>query len=153
MQYDNFDGKWQDAIPYMIINLDYDRDIYISKDTIIAYAHEEDKSSEYLEINEVIESTEFRNWTPRKSQNIVDSDLVFSPAQVTEHYHVELKDQDISQETRDRFEILEEKYPEVFSLSSQDIRHTNLVTMHVDMGDSSPICEKPYTLPLNLQLG
>ena len=59
MQYDNSDGKWQDVIPYMIINLDYDRDIYISKDTVIAYAHEEDTSCEYLEVNEVIESTEF----------------------------------------------------------------------------------------------
>ena len=44
MQYDNSNGKWQDVIPYMIINLDYDREIYISKDTVIAYTHEEDKS-------------------------------------------------------------------------------------------------------------
>ena len=60
MQYDNPDGKWQDVILYMIIdlNIDYDRDIYISKNTIMVYAHEEDKSCEYLEINEVIESTE-----------------------------------------------------------------------------------------------
>ena len=58
MQYDNSNGKWQDVIPYMIINLDYDRDIYISKDTVVAYAHEEDMSCEYLEVNEVIESTE-----------------------------------------------------------------------------------------------
>ena len=48
---------------------------------------------EYLEVNEVIESTEFRNWTPRKGKSIIDSDLVFSPAQVTDHYRVELKDQ------------------------------------------------------------
>ena len=58
-QYDNPDGKWQDVIPYMIINLDYDRDIYISMDTIVANAHEEDKSCEYLKVKEVIESTEF----------------------------------------------------------------------------------------------
>ena len=56
MQNDNADGKWQDVIPYIIINLDYDRDIYISKDTVIAYAHEEDSTCEYLEVNEVIES-------------------------------------------------------------------------------------------------
>ena len=37
MQYDNPNGKWQDVIPYMIINLDYDRDIYISKGTIVVY--------------------------------------------------------------------------------------------------------------------
>ena len=60
MQYDNADGKWQDVIPYMIINLDYDRDIYISKDTVIAYVHKEDATCEYLEVNEVIESTEFQ---------------------------------------------------------------------------------------------
>ena len=50
MQYDNLEGKWQDVIPYMIIYLDYDRDIYISKDIVIAYAKEEDATCEYLEI-------------------------------------------------------------------------------------------------------
>ena len=132
----------------MIINLDYDRAIYITKDTVVAYAHEEDMLCEYLEVNEVIESTDFQNWTLRQRQNITNSDLAFSPAQVTEHHCIELKDQDISQETANRFEILKRKYPEVFSLSSQDVGHTNLVTMHVDMGDSPPICQKPYTLPL-----
>ena len=58
MQYSNPNGKWQDVIPYMIINLDYDRDIYISKNImVVVCTHEEDKSCEYLEVNEVIEST------------------------------------------------------------------------------------------------
>ena len=86
--------------------------------------------------------------TPSQRQNIINSDLFFSPAQVMEHHCVELKDQDISQETGERFEILKKKYPEVLSLTSQGIGHTDLVTMHVDMGDSPPICQKPYTLPL-----
>ena len=73
---------------------------------------------------------------------------MFSPAQVIEHCRVELKDQEISQETKDRFEKLKEQYPEVFLLSSQDIGCTNPVTMHFDMGDSPPICQKPYNLPL-----
>ena len=58
MRYDNADGKWQDVNPYMIINLDYVRDIYISKYTVVPYAHE-DATCEYLEVNEVIESTKF----------------------------------------------------------------------------------------------
>ena len=132
----------------MIFNLDYDRDIYISKDTVVAYAKDEDATCEYLEVNEVIESTEFHNWTPRPRPNVVDSDLVFSPAQDTEYHHVKLKDQHISQETKDRFEELKKKDPEVFSLNNQDIGSTNLVTMHVDMGDSPSICQKPHTLPL-----
>ena len=77
MQYDNSEGKWQDVIPYMIINLDYDRPIYISKDTVISYAKEEDATCEYLEVNEVIESTEFQNWPPRPRPKIVDSDWYF----------------------------------------------------------------------------
>ena len=118
MQCKNPDSKWQDIIPYMIINLEYDRDIYLSKDTIVAYVWEEDKTCEYLEVNEVFESTEFQNWTPRQRKSIIDSDLMFSPAQVPEHWKVELKDQDISQETKNRFAKLKEKYLEVFSLSS-----------------------------------
>ena len=90
---------------YMVINLDYDRDIYISKDTVIAYAQEEDATYEYFEVNKVIESSE-------------------------------LKGQHISQETKYKFEELKKKYPKVFSLSNQDISHTNLITMYVDMGDS-----------------
>ena len=144
MQYNNPDCKWQEVIPYMIINLDYDRDIYISKYTIVAYAREEDKSCEYLEVNEVIKLMECCNWVPRQRRNITDSDLVFSPAQVTELCHVELKDQEISQDTRDRFVKLKEIYPKVFSLSSQDIGYTNLVTMHVDTGDS-PLSVKNHT--------
>ena len=73
---------------------------------------------------------------------------MFSPAQVTEHQHVELKDQEISEQTRQKFEKLKGKYPKVFSTSSEDIEWTNLVTMHVDTGNNPPICQKPYTLPL-----
>ena len=118
MQYNNPNGKWQEEIPYMIINLEYDKDIYLGKDTIVAYAWKEDKTCEYLEVNEIVESAEFRNCTSTKGKSITESDLVFSPAQVTEHRHVQLKDQDISQETKGRFEKLKEKYPKVFSVSS-----------------------------------
>ena len=52
------------------------------------------------------------------------------------------------EETKLEFEKLKADYPEVFSLNNQDIGCTQLVTMHVDTGDSPPICQKPYTLPL-----
>ena len=79
---------------------------------------------------------------------MVTSDLVYSPAQVTEHRHMELKDQNISEETKKKFEELKEKYPKVFSLNNEDIGHTQLVTMDINTGDSPPVCQKPYTLPL-----
>ena len=118
MQYNNPDGKWLEDIPYMVINLEHDRDIYLGKDTIMAYAQEEDKTWEYLEINEIIEPTDFKKGTSTKGKSIVESDLGFSPAQVTEHHHVELKDQEISQDTRERFEELKGKYPSVLGKQS-----------------------------------
>ena len=85
MQYNNPDGKWSETIPYMIINLEHDRDIYLGKDTIVAYTREEDKSCNYLEINEIIQLADLKKDLSTKSRNIIKSDLVFSPAQVTEH--------------------------------------------------------------------
>ena len=112
MQYNNPDGKWLENIPYMVINLEHDRDIYFGKDTVMAYTQEEDKTCEYLEINEIIETTDYKKGTSTKGKSIVESDLVFSPAQVTEHCCVELKDQEISQETRERFEETQRKIPQ-----------------------------------------
>ena len=36
----------------------------------------------------------------------------------------------------------------MFSSNNEDIGHTQLVTMDIDTGDSPPVCQKPYTLPL-----
>ena len=132
----------------MVNNLEHDRDIYLGKDTIVGYTQEEDKTCENLEINEITDTMGLRKGTSTKGKSVVESDLVYSSAQVTEHQCVELKDQEISQQTREKFEKLKLKYPKVFSTSSQDIGCTNLVTMHVDTGNNPPICQKPYTLPL-----
>ena len=80
MQYNNPNGKWKEDIPYMIINLEYDKDIYLAKDTVMAYAWEEDKTCEYVEVYEIIESTESKNWTSTKGKSIIESDLMISPA-------------------------------------------------------------------------
>ena len=141
MQMDNTEGKCCDTIPYMVVNLDYNDLVYIHKDTPVAYIHEEDVSCKYLEVNEIVESLQGINWQPPHNFKIVKSDLVYSPAQITEHRKVELKDHNASKEE------LKAKYPEVFSINNEDISHTQLVTMDIDMGDSSPVCQKPYTLP------
>ena len=87
----------------------------------MAYAREEDKSCNYLEINEIAQLPDLKKDLPTKGRSIQESDLVFSPAQVTEHQRVELKDQEISEQTRQKFEKLKGKYPKVFSTSSEDI--------------------------------
>ena len=148
MQMDNTEGKSCDTIPYMIVNLDYHDAVYIKKDTPVAFIHEEDAFCEYLEVNEIVESTQGINWQPPCNHKIVNSDLVYSPAQITEYYRLELKDHDALEETIQWFEELKAKYPKVFSLNNEDIGQTQLVTMDIDTGDSPPVCQKLYTLPL-----
>ena len=100
MQMDNSEGKTHDTIPYMIVNLDYNDTVYIKKDTPVAYIHEKDVSCEYLEVNEIIENTHGINWVSPSKCKVVRSNLVYSPAQITEHQKVELKDHNASKETK-----------------------------------------------------
>ena len=148
MQMNNSENKSYDTIPYMLINLGDVDTIYLGRDTPIAYIKGEDASCEYLEVNEIIEDVWGINWQLPRTQKMVTSDLVYSPAQVTEHRCVELKDHDISEDTRRKFEELKVQFPKVFSLNNEDIGRTQLVTMDIDTGDSPPICQKPYTLCL-----
>ena len=146
LQMDNSENKSYDTIPYMLINLGDVDTIYIGKNTLVPYIKCEDAGCEYLEVNEIIEDIQGINWKPPCECKMVTSDLVYSPAQVTEHRCMELKDQNISEETKKKFEELKEKYPKVFPLNNEDIGQ--LVTMDFDMGDSPAVCQKPHTLPL-----
>ena len=148
VQMNNSKNKSYDTIPYMLINLGNVDTIYLGRDTLIAYIKGEDASCEYPEVNEIIEDVWGINWQPPHTRKMVTSDLVYSPAQVTEHRCMELKDQDISEDTRRKFEELKVQFPKVFSLNNEDIGHTQLVTIDIDTGDSPPVCQKLYTLPL-----
>ena len=81
----------------MLINLGDVDTIYIGRDTPVAYIKGEDASCKYLEVNEIFEDVQGINWQPPHTRKMVTSDLVYSPAQVTEHRRVELKDQSISE--------------------------------------------------------
>ena len=124
MQMDNSENKSYDTIPYMLINLRDVDNISIDKNTPVAYIKSEDAGCKYLEVNEIIEDIQGINWKSPPESKMVTSDLVYSPAQVTEHRHMELKDQNISEETKKKFEELKEKCPKVFSLNKEDIGHT-----------------------------
>ena len=74
--------------------------------------------------------------------------MICSPAEVKFHRRVELKDHNVSEDTKKHFEELCQQCPEVFSTNNKDISRTNLITMDIDTGDSLPSAKKPYTLPL-----
>ena len=54
----------------------------------------------------------------------------------------------MTDEDRSNFKELCNKYTDIFSRSSEDIGHTPLLKMDIDTGDSPPVCQRPYSLPL-----
>ena len=52
------------------------------------------------------------------------------------------------EEYREKFRLLCERFEDVFSKDSTDIGKTPLITMNIDTGDSPPVCQRPYNLPL-----
>ena len=79
---------------------------------------------------------------------VIESDFLISPGDVYPNRKVELEDADIKDSTGVSFEVLCEQQHEAFSKNSKDIDHTQLIEMEIDTGDSLPVAQLPYTLPL-----
>ena len=78
----------------------------------------------------------------------VEKKFITSPADVEVHQKVNLQDAKITNENLQIFKELCKKYEDIFSKDSTDIGRTPLVTMETDTGDSPPISQRPYNLPL-----
>ena len=76
------------------------------------------------------------------------SDFITSPAVVAGPCKATLQDLKVTEEETKAFKDLCEKYSDVFSENS-GIGRTSLIKMDIiDTGDSPPVCQRPYTLPL-----
>ena len=78
----------------------------------------------------------------------MESDFLTSPADIYPNRRVELEDAVISEETKENFTRLCDRYKDVFSKNNQDIGKTTLIEMEIDTGDSLPGAQSLYTLPL-----
>ena len=81
-------------------------------------------------------------------QEVIESDFLISPGDIYPSRKVKLQDADVSEETLQKFELLCEEQHEAFSKNNQDIRKTQLIEMEIDTGESVPLAQSPYTLPL-----
>ena len=79
---------------------------------------------------------------------VIELDFLISQGDVYPNRKVELEDADIKDSTKVSFESLCEQQHEAFSKNSKDIGHTQLIEMEIDTGDSLPVAQSPYTLPL-----
>ena len=64
------------------------------------------------------------------------------------HQKVKLQDAEITEVQQNAFKELCNELKDIFSIDSSDIGKTPLLEMEIDTGDSPPITQKPYTLPL-----
>ena len=74
--------------------------------------------------------------------------FITSPADVDTHRKVKLQDAEVLDKYKIDFEKLCEEYSDIFSKDSSDIGKTPLITMEIETGDSPPVCQRPYNLPL-----
>ena len=74
--------------------------------------------------------------------------IITSPANIDIHRKVDYQDAEVTKGQQQAFKDLCSEYKDIFSIDSSDIGETSLIEMEIDTGDSPPITQRPYTLPL-----
>ena len=153
----NVDVHKTENVPLVIINLLSD-EIYLSKGETMGFMQIqsldiseittetstepspiifEDDDKEVLDKQERIRNTES-----------IEKRFITSPTDIEVHRKVELQDADITEEQQNAFKDLCTEFNDIFPTDSGDIGKTPLLEVEIDTGDSLPITQKPYTLPL-----
>ena len=135
-----------DCIPLVLINLNEDEKIFLRKGEVLG--HLEPSS---IEINEIVKEDWPREEEIKGEENeviLLEKKFITSPAEVNTHRKMQLQDAEVAKKYKKQFKQLCKEFENVFSKDSIDIGKTPLITMDIDTGDSPPICQKPYNLPL-----
>ena len=135
-------------IQYILINFAKEN-VFLPKGELLG-------SLEPLEenIQKIVTSTsmEMMSIEEEENQNTeveeVEKKFITSPAEVEVHQKINLQDAKITEEDLQQFKKLCEEYDDILSKDSTGIGRTPLVTMEIDTGDSPPITQRPYNLPL-----
>ena len=95
----------------------------------------------------MLQSEGMKNEKPRCDISS-EKKFITSPVDVDTHRKVKLQDAEVLDKYKIDFEKLCEEYDDIFSKDSSDIGKTPLITMEIETGDSPPVCQRPYNLPL-----
>ena len=145
-------------VPFVVINLSTDS-VYLSKGEIMGFMQ-----SQSLDISEITTETstepspilleEYNDIEGLKEQEkkitleYTEKKFITSPTDIDVHRKVDLQDADITEEQQNAFKEICDEYRDIFSTDSSIIGKTPLIEMEIDTGDSPPIIQRPYTLPL-----
>ena len=135
----------QEYIPLTLLNLAEDEAVYLKNGEILGHLEPCP-----ITIEEIVKE----DWSNSEESDGGGSELplekkfITSPAEVNTHRKVNLQDAQVSAKYREQFKQLCKEFEDIFSKYSTDIGKTSLITMDIDTGDSPPVCQKPYNLPL-----
>ena len=153
----NVDVHRTEHLPLVVINFASD-DVYLLKGETMGFMQ-----IQSLEISEIMTETStepssiiyeddinevLREQEGEVKKENIEKKFITSPADIEVHRKVELQDANISEEQLQAFKDLCTEFNDIFSTDSGDIGKTPLLEVEIDTGDSLPIIQKPYTLPL-----
>ena len=146
----NVDIYIPDTVPMVIINFSID-DISISKGEIMGFLQ-----SQPIDISEISTETSTEpspigigeDNVKEESQIQEEKKIYNITADIEVHRKINLQDADVSDEHKNAFKELCHEFNDIFLVDLGDIGKTPLVEIEIDTGDSPPITQKPYTLPL-----
>ena len=135
-----------DSIPVALINLNEDEGIFLKKGEILGCLEPSP-----IEVTGIVkkESGEIGEEDEEEDESIpLEKKFITSPAEVNTRRKMQLQDAEVTEDYREKFRLLCEEFEDIFSKDSTDIGKTPLITMDIDTGDSPPVCQRPYNLPL-----
>ena len=149
------DQEARENVPYLLINLsmegeEIEKGEELAEMKVCPYQLNEVETEQINEeeINNIEEDKIFEQSDIFDDKIEVDKKFITSPAQIESQRRVKPQNAPITDEIRSDFKELCNGYTDIFSKSSEDIGHTPLLKMDIDTGDSPPVCQKPYSLPL-----
>ena len=153
----NVDVHKTENVPLVVINLSTN-DVYLSEGEIMGFMQ-----NQSLDISEIVTATStepfpiiledgdkevLQELNGKVNTENMEKKFITSPADIEVHRKVELQNADITEAQQNAFKDLCMEFKDIFSTDSSDIRKTPLLEVEIDTGDSLPITQKPYTLPL-----
>ena len=135
------------CVPYMVVNLSQD-EIFLPKDQMMGHLELTPVSVEEITTEPVYKEAKTPEEVINDETIPLEKKFITSPADVERHRKVVLEDAKVPDKYKQQFVKLCEEYDDIFSKGPADIGKTPLITMEIDTGDSPPISQRPYNLPL-----
>ena len=143
----NIESLEAHCVPFMVVNLSQDG-IFLSKEQMMGHLEPTPVSVEET----TTESVYIGAKTPEEVINdetiSLEKKFITSPADVERHRKVVLEDAKVPDKYKQQFVNCVRNIMIYSQKVLRTLGKTPLITMEIDTGDSPPICQRPYNLPL-----